>query len=178
MLCIPSRGTRASPIRICVAVGVVPYPAHRASLALQLTSTSAPPKHTAHSPLSVSPPRRAPFMASLPTPSAPTHPRLCTVEVRADPCGLSPARVVCLRGRGYGYGYRPADGMEQRWHEKGKGERTKMGRGRRPRERCAALPNLVLSSVGDSGARFSRLGCASVCGCADCEEERGPGPQT
>ncbi|KAJ7800576.1 hypothetical protein B0H14DRAFT_3885496 [Mycena olivaceomarginata] len=63
------------------------------------------------------------------TPSAATQPpRLCTVEVRADTRGLPPARVVCLRGRGYGYA--------ARWYGAEDGDGSKDEDERRPRQMC------------------------------------------
>ncbi|KAJ7840721.1 hypothetical protein B0H14DRAFT_3457933 [Mycena olivaceomarginata] len=77
----------------------------------------AAPKRTAHSFLSVSPPRRAPFKASLPR-----HP--LPLGLRAS----APSKCVPI-------------------HACQDGEGSKAEDGRRPRQRCVALPNLVPSSV-------------------------------
>ncbi|KAJ7696149.1 hypothetical protein B0H14DRAFT_805859 [Mycena olivaceomarginata] len=130
------------------------------------------PKRTAHSSLSVSPPRHAPLKASLPCRPLPLSPRASVpskcVPIRA---GFHPL-VSSVRGRGYGYAV--ADGIEQR---PGKGARPKMGNVLvRDALHCRIWSR---TRCGDSGARSGRLGCAPVCECTDCEEEReGPGPQT
>jgi hypothetical protein len=117
---VPSRNNRASPTRICAAVGVVPAPVHRASLALQLPR---PRRSQTHSPLAPQclPPRRVLFKASLPRRPLPLSLRASApwkcVPIRAG------FRPLVSPARGRGYCYAAADGMEQRT---GKGARTKM----------------------------------------------------
>jgi hypothetical protein len=177
-----SRNTRASRTRICAAVGVVPSPAHRASLALQLSiHICAGPKRTAHSPLSVSlpsvrhsrllfPHRPLPLSlrASAPSKCVPIRagfrPLVSSVFVGAVWLWVPPL-MVWSRG-----GARMGREKGQRWGDEG----------RRPRQRCAALPNLVPSSVWQFGIALwpSRLRVGlRVCRLRG-GERRGPGPQT